>query len=116
LPKRPDWRRFVPRLRTLLFAAAAGGATTAGAPGAAQAAITRAEQAAWDKARGSGSADAFQRYLELYPTGQFAEDAFRILVEKSWRSPSRIEPAAGPPGEPAGPDRGQVVAAAQSIY
>ena len=114
MPKRPDWRRLVPRLRAVLLAAAAGGAA-GGLPATSEAAITRAEQAAWDKARGSGSADAFQRYLELYPTGQFAEEAFRILVEKSWRQPSRIEPAAGPIGEP-GPDRGQVVAAAQSIY
>ncbi len=111
--KRPDWRRLLPRLRTLLLAAVAGGATQA--PDIAQAAITPAEQAAWDRARRSGSANAFQRYLELYPTGQFAEEAFRVLIEKSWRPPRRVEPAAGPPGDP-GPDRAQIAAAAQSIY
>ena len=111
--KRPDWRRVLPRLRTLLLAAVAGGA--AQAPEIAQAAVTPAEQAAWDRARRSGSANAFQRYLELYPTGQFAEEAFRVLIEKSWRPPRRVEPAAGPPGDP-GPDRAQIAAAAQSIY
>ena len=112
--KRPDWRPLASRLRTLLLAAVAGGA--AQAPDMAQAAVTPAEQAAWDRARRSGSADAFQRYLELYPTGQFAEEAFRVLIEKSWRPPRRIEPASGAaPGDP-GPNRAQIAAAAQSIY
>jgi hypothetical protein len=38
-----------------------------------------------------------------------------VLIEKSWRPPRRVEPAAGPPGDP-GPDRAQIAAAAQSIY
>ncbi len=113
---RQGWRAAVRRLRTVLLAAAASGGAAAGhAPGEAHAAVSPAEQAAWDRARSSGSAAAFQRYLELYPTGQFAEEAFRVLIEKSWRPPRRVEPAAGPPGDP-GPDRAQIAAAAQSIY
>ncbi len=115
--KRPDWRRLLPRLRTLLLAAVAGGATQA--PDIAQAAITPAEQAAWDRARRSGSANAFQRYLELYPTGQYAEDAFRTLVEKSWRPPGRAVPrgpAAGVPPDPLEPSAAQAMVAAQSLY
>ena len=72
---RRGWRRVAERLRTLLLAAAAGGAVQV--PYASQAAISPQEQAAWDRARGSGNADAFQRYLELYPTGDYAEEAFR---------------------------------------
>lgn len=109
----PLWRGFMVRLRTVLLAAAAGGATQM--PSHAQAAISPAEQAAWDKARGSGNATAFQRYLELYPTGQYAEEAFRILIEKSWRNPRRVEPPASP-GQAADLTRVQVGAAAQSIY
>ena len=112
---RQSWR-VVSRLQALLVALAAGGTTQT--PELAQAAITPGEQAAWDRARGSGSAAAFQRYLELYPTGQYAEEAFRILVEKSWRAPGRTDPANGAAGTPEAndPTLAQILVAAQSLY
>jgi hypothetical protein len=117
---RQGWRAAVWRLRTVLLAAAASGGAAAGhAPGEAQAAVSPAEQAAWDRARSSGSTAAFQRYLELYPTGQYAEDAFRTLVEKSWRPPARPVPRAGAAGsvpDPLEPSAAQAIVAAQSLY
>ncbi len=118
---RQGWRAAaVRRLRTVLLAAAAGGGAAAGhAPGEAHAAVSPAEQATWDRARSSGSAAAFQRYLELYPTGQYAEDAFRTLVEKSWRPPGRSIPraaAAAPVPDPLEPSAAQAMVAAQSLY
>lgn len=106
----------------MLLALAASGA--AQAPGAAQAAVTAAEQAAWDRARSAGTADAFQRYLEDYPTGQYAEEAFRTIIEQNWSSGLRQAPAAL---NPAGIDgtagaelseyeRAQLLAGARGLY
>ncbi len=110
---RQAWRGLFWRLRTLLMAAAAGSATHA--PEIVQAAVSPAEQAAWDRARSSGNAAAFQRYLELFPTGQYAEEAFRILVEKSWRAPNRTNPVGSVP-DPLELNAAQVIVAAQSMY
>lgn len=113
---RRSWRGVSGRFRALLVAAAAGGAATAQPAVPAHAApVTSQEQAAWDRARGSGSAAAFQRYLELYPTGQYAELAFKILVEKSWRAPTRSAPSSGL-GEPSDVSPAQALVAAQSLY
>ena len=111
---RRGWRRVAGRLRTLLVAAAAGGAVQV--PHAGQAAISPQEQAAWDRARGSGSAEAFQRYLELYPTGVYAEQAFRILIEKSWRAPKRKAPPASPGERRPELNAAQGMITAQSLY
>lgn len=99
------------RLRTLLLAAAATGAAHLG--GQAHAAIapgeeqlpSAAEQKTWAEAASSNSPDAYQRYLELFPTGRFAEAAFRSLIDLgSQRRPVAsivdIEPAAGPGAQP----------------
>jgi hypothetical protein len=110
---RRAWRGFAGRLRTLLVAAAAGGA--AQVPQVGQAAVSSQEQAAWDRARGSGSAEAFQSYLEQYPTGAYAEQAFRILIEKSWRAPKRKAPPARP-GERPELNGTQGLLTAQSLY
>ena len=110
---RQAWRGLFWRLRTLLLAAAAGSATHA--PEIAQAAMSPSEQAAWDRARSSGNAAAFQRYLELFPTGQYAEEAFRVLVEKSWRAPTRATPSGSVP-DPLELSAAQVMVAAQSVY
>jgi hypothetical protein len=111
---RRGWRRVAERLRTLLLAAAAGGAVQV--PHASQAAISPQEQAAWDRARGSGNADAFQRYLELYPTGVYAEQAFRILIEKSWRAPKRKAPPIAPGEKRPELNAAQGTITAQSLY
>ena len=65
-------------LRAFLIAAIAGG-------GAAQAqrAVDPSEEAAWSAARSAGTSAAFERYLDLYPVGRYAEEAFRCIVELS---------------------------------
>ena len=121
---RPAPKAALDQLRALLLAAAAGGAGQLG--GQAQAAvhpaeqqqeqqelISAAEQKVWAEAQQANTAEAYQRYLELFPTGQFAEDAFRSLIEHSLTArPVKalvdIEPAAGPGDLP----RERLVAAA----
>jgi hypothetical protein len=76
------------------------------------------DQGTWTIARRAGTVAAYQRYLELFPTGAYAEDAFRLLIESSLRAPRpvnlvQIEPGAGPTG----PTRElQVAAADLSLY
>lgn len=41
-----------------------------------------ADDAAWAAAREAGTATAYQRYLEEFPTGRHAEEAFRLLIEE----------------------------------
>jgi hypothetical protein len=118
---RPALKAALDQLRALLLAAAAGGAGQLG--GQAQAAVdpaeqrqelvSAAEQKVWAEAQQANTAEAYQRYLELFPTGQFAEDAFRLLIERSLTAlPVKalvdIEPAAGPGDLP----RERLVAAA----
>jgi hypothetical protein len=118
---RPALKAALDQLRALLLAAAAGGAGQLG--GQAQAAvdpaeqrqelISAAEQKVWAEAQQAGTPEGYQRYLELFPTGRFAEDAFRLLIERSLTArPVRalvdIEPAAGPGDLP----RERLVAAA----
>ena len=63
-------------LRALLIAALAGSA------GGAQAQNTGDREAAeWNAARGTGTADAYQRYLERFPLGRYSADAFRCIIE-----------------------------------
>ena len=91
------------RLRRLLLAAAATGATQLGGgpahaadPAAAAPAaepaqdqvISAAEQKSWAEAQSRQTAESYQRYLELFPTGQFAEEAFRMMIEKSYKGPA----------------------------
>ena len=113
---RPALKAALDRVRALLLAAAAGGASQlAGHAEAAvnlaeQSVISAAEQKTWAQAQAKKTVEAYQRYLELFPTGQFAEEAFRSLIERSFKGPSvrslvvirpAIPPAAGQPGRPA---------------
>ena len=50
-----------------------------------------ADDAAWAAASEAGTAAACQRYLEAFPTGQHAEEAFRCLIEGSME----VAPEAG---------------------
>jgi hypothetical protein len=50
------------------------------------------DDAAWAAASEAGTAEACQQYLEAFPAGQHAEEAFRCLVEGSLD----IAPGAGP--------------------
>jgi hypothetical protein len=38
---------------------------------------------AWDRARELGTYGACQSYLEEFPTGRFADQAFRCMIEQS---------------------------------
>lgn len=38
---------------------------------------------AWQAARRDGSYEAYQRYLEAYPVGQYADEAFRMMIQES---------------------------------
>jgi hypothetical protein len=99
------------RCRALLLAVAAGGAAQLAA-GHADAAIDpelrqarAADERSWVAAERSRTPEAYQRYLELFPTGAHAEEAFRLLIELSFERRSvaqlvDIEPPAGPLGEP----------------
>lgn len=42
-----------------------------------------ADDAAWAAARSADSAEAYQRYLDQFPVGRHADEAFRSLIEES---------------------------------
>ena len=62
-------------LRALLLA------TLAGTPIAHGQELPSADDAAWATAVEAGTAEACQRYLEEFPAGRHAEEAFRCLIE-----------------------------------
>jgi hypothetical protein len=64
-------------LRALVIA----GAASSGAAHAQQ--PQSADDAAWEAARSAGTPSAYQRYLEEFPAGQHAEEAFRLLIEET---------------------------------
>ena len=76
-------------LRALLIAALAGSAS----PAPAQAPGDR-EAAAWEAAQAAGTIEAYQHYLEIYPLGPHAAEAFRSIVELSTAPEA---PGGGPP-------------------
>jgi hypothetical protein len=58
-----------------------------------------AEELAWQEARARGDAAAFEGFLERYPAGEYASEAYHCLVVLSLNlsEPScTVEPAAGP--------------------
>jgi hypothetical protein len=67
-------------LGTLRALAIAGAAST-GAVHAQQ--PQSADDAAWEAAQSAGTPAAYQRYLEEFPAGQHAEEAFRLLIEET---------------------------------
>lgn len=67
----------VTSLRALVIA----GLTSSGAVQAQQPAD--ADDAAWNRARSADTTAAYQDYLEQFPAGRHAEEAFRALVESS---------------------------------
>lgn len=89
-------------IRALIIATLANGVGSAQAQGPLD-----PETAAWDAARAGGTAEAYQRYLELYPVGRYASAAFRCIVELSIdpnspecapnpEMPALVAPGAGP--------------------
>jgi len=86
-------------LRALMIAALAGGPVGAATQVQAQSSADR-EAAQWNAARGIGTADAYQHYLEQYPVGRYAGDAFRCMIELTV-DPNAVSSCSGAPG--AGP-------------
>jgi hypothetical protein len=83
-------------LRALVIAALAGGSVGAATQLHAQSSPDR-EAAEWNTAIGVGTAEAYQRYLEQYPMGQHAGDAFRRIIELTIDPDATFEgPGAGP--------------------
>jgi hypothetical protein len=56
-------------------------ASLAGAPIAQGQELPSGDDAAWSAAVEAGTADACQQYLEEFPAGRHAEQAFRCLIE-----------------------------------
>jgi hypothetical protein len=81
--------------RALMIAAIAGGPVGAPPPAHAQTGADR-EAAEWNTTLGIGTAAAYQRYLEHYPVGAHAGDAFRRMIELT------VDPEAGHAGPGAG--------------
>jgi hypothetical protein len=68
-------------------------ATFAGTPMAHGQELPSADDAAWAAAIEAGSAAACQQYLEEFPAGRHAEEAFRCLIEGQLE----LDPALGSP-------------------
>lgn len=73
-------------VRALLIAAFAGGAASAQQP-------LDQEEADWRAAVAEGTPAAFQRYLELHPTGPHAEEAFTCTIEAEMCGPEGFDPS-----------------------
>jgi hypothetical protein len=56
-------------------------ATLAGAPGVHAQGLPGSDDAAWAAAVEADTPEAYQRYLEEFPAGRYAEEAFRLLIE-----------------------------------
>jgi hypothetical protein len=90
-------------LRALMIAALAGGSV--GGSSQAHAQGGDREAAEWNAARGIGTAAAFQQYLEQYPVGRYAGEAFRYIIELTV-NPDAASDRGGPPAAgPEGPTR-----------
>ena len=119
---RPALKAALERLRALLLAAAAGSAPPlaghAQTAGPEQELIGAAEQQVWSEAQRQRTAAAYERYLELFPTGQYAEEAFRLLIERSLTGrPVRTLVDVDPPASPGASARRRTIEiAALGLY
>jgi opacity protein-like surface antigen len=87
-------------LRALVIAALAGSPIAAALPQAHAQTSADREAAEWNATVGVGTAAAYQHYLEQYPLGPHAGDAFRRMIELT------IDPDATFGGPEAGPGGG----------
>jgi hypothetical protein len=71
-------------LRALVIAAVAG------VPSAHAQQLQGSDEAAWAAAVEADTPEAYQQYLEDFPAGRYAEEAFRLLIE----SQLEVEPDA----------------------
>ena len=60
------------------------------------------EDRLWMEARAQDTPDAYQRYLEAFPAGRFASEAFRRIIEEG--DEAAPEPGAGPGVVPLSPE------------
>ncbi|MDX6750930.1 hypothetical protein SH611_14000 [Geminicoccaceae bacterium 1502E] len=88
-------RSLLVTLRTLLVASAASGALSSSG----QTQETDPEAQLWAEALEEGTPDAFQNYLDTYPFGPHAQEAFEAMIVTALgsRSIEDIEPADGGP-------------------
>lgn len=82
-------------LKSVLFGARALLITTfaAGAPGVQAQSVGDQEDADWSAALNEGTPAAFQRYLERYPTGRHASEAFACTIEADMCGPEGFSPS-----------------------
>jgi len=73
-------------------------AYVAGSIGSASAQTDDPEEQLWNQALERGTVEAFQRYLEEYPVGRHASEAFRYIVEGTVSGPSGDIPSLDEPG------------------
>ena len=71
----------------LITVFAAGGAPVDGQP------VGDPEEADWERTLAEGSPAAFQRYLEQYPTGRYASQAFACTIEPEMCGPTGFDPS-----------------------
>lgn len=65
------------------------------------------ERELWDQAKASGKPEAYQNYLDSYPFGRHAADAFRELVTSTLGNSRNVEPGAGATGRSGSVPSGQ---------
>lgn len=98
--------RLLTALRTVLLASLATGASSGGA----LAQVDR-DESDWLAARADGSRRAFERYLQRYPLGRHASEAFVVIARMS------VEPGWTPaPGEPVLPEPTRGVETVAEVY
>jgi hypothetical protein len=85
----------VKRLAAVLLGLRALALTALAGPSLGHAQEPSADDAAWATASDLGTAEACQQYLEAFPAGRHAEEAFRCLIEDSLE----MLPGAGPATE-----------------
>ena len=73
----------VKRLAAVLLGLRALALTALAGPSLGHAQEPSADDAAWATASDLGTAEACQQYLEAFPAGRHAEEAFRRLIEGS---------------------------------
>lgn len=79
------------RLRGLLLATAASGLAATG-PASAQ---DDADTAAWESAKQTGTFEAYQGYLQSFPTGQHADEAFKTMIDLAAGNTASAGPVRG---------------------
>lgn len=81
----------VARLRSLLLATAASGLVATSSASAQD----DADTAAWQSAKQTGTFEAYQDYLKNFPTGRYADEAFRTMIDLAAGNTVPVGPVRG---------------------